>query len=124
MARVRTKDTTPEVAVRNALHNAGYRFRLHRRDLPGCPDIVLPRHRKAIFVHGCFWHGHEACRRGTLPKTRRRFWKAKIRGNKTRDTMAEASLRDLGWHVLVIWQCETKAPEELQQRLLDFMRVS
>lgn len=122
MRRVRQKDTAPEIAVRKTLHNVGFRFRLHRRDLPGSPDIVLPRHRKVIFVHGCFWHGHEGCPRAALPKTRSEFWSDKIGRNKARDANAEARLKDLGWEVLVVWQCQTKPATELRKRVLRFMR--
>jgi DNA mismatch endonuclease, patch repair protein len=107
MARVRSKDTAPERFVRSALHAAGFRFRLQRRDLPGRPDIVLPRFRLAVFVHGCFWHGHN-CRRGAAPSSNIEFWSAKLQRNKTRDAQAQAALADLGWRIVVIWECELK----------------
>jgi DNA mismatch endonuclease (patch repair protein) len=104
MAAVRNKDTGPERKVRSALFSAGYRYRLHRRDLPGSPDIVLARYRFAIFVHGCFWHGHH-CRRGRRPTSNAEFWNAKLDGNMVRDRKNRAALKMLGWTVVTIWQC-------------------
>jgi len=109
MARFKGKDTKPELLVRRALHAKGYRFRLHRRDLPGSPDIVLPRHRTVVFVHGCFWHQHEGCSIGRLPRTRQEFWAEKFRKNKERDVRTKAALEGLGWQVLTVWECEAKA---------------
>lgn len=106
MSRIRGKDTKPELAVRRMLHAMGYRFRLHRKDLPGRPDIVFPGRRKVIFVHGCFWHGHEGCRHAARPSTRADFWAAKIAGNRARDGRNLVSLRDAGWGPLVLWECE------------------
>lgn len=103
------RNTSPEIIVRRMLHAMGYRFRLHRRDLPGSPDVVLPGRRVAIQVHGCFWHQHEGCRRATLPKTRRDYWLPKLMANKARDHDAERRLADLGWHVEVVWECELAA---------------
>lgn len=122
MSRVRQKDTAPEIVVRRVLHRSGYRFRLHRRDLPGTPDIVLPKHRTVIFVHGCFWHGHEGCSRGSLPKTRTPFWKQKICKNKIRDAAAEAQLTNRGWIVHTIWECETRNEENLRNKLLAYLQ--
>lgn len=117
MSRVRNKNTGPELAVRKALHAAGFRFRLHGKDLPGRPDIVLPRYRTAIFVHGCFWHGH-ACRRGVLPKDNAEFWSEKIDRNRARDAAAREALALAGWSVETIWQCELKQGlEPLFERL-------
>ncbi len=113
MARIRGRDTGPEIAVRKALHAAGFRFRLHRRDLPGKPDIVLPKHRTAVFVHGCFWHRHEGCRNATSPGTRTEFWQAKFAANVARDARNTAALEAAGWKVVVIWECETERPERL-----------
>jgi len=123
MARVRNKNTAPELTVRKALHAAGFRFRLHRKDLPGRPDIVLPRHRLAIFVHGCFWHGHD-CRRGKPPQDNADFWIDKIARNRERDATAGEALAQAGWSVATIWQCELKdGLEPLIARLNAFRAV-
>lgn len=116
MSRVRGANTKPEVAVRSMLHRMGYRFRLHRRDLPGTPDIVLPGHSAAIFVHGCFWHGH-TCKRTKMPKSRTDYWDEKIETNQRRDRRTRRRLRGLGWNVIVIWECELKRPERLAAKL-------
>jgi DNA mismatch endonuclease (patch repair protein) len=113
MARIRGRDTGPELAVRRALHAAGFRFRLHRRDLPGTPDIVLVRQRIAIFVHGCYWHRHEGCRNATTPGTRKDFWQAKFAANVERDARKAAALEAAGWQVVVIWECEAGNPDGL-----------
>lgn len=109
MSLVRAKDTKPEMVVRRLLHGLGFRFRLHRRDLPGCPDIVLPRYRAAVFVHGCFWHQHDdpTCWRSRMPKTRQDFWIPKLERNVARDQKVVAELLGLGWNVVVVWECET-----------------
>ena len=117
MARVRNRNTEPELRVRKVLHRAGYRFRLHRTDLPGTPDILLPRHKLAIFVHGCFWHGHQDCKRARLPETSADFWKAKIERNIARDAHVKASLADLGYRVLTVWGCEVKDEVRLLSRV-------
>lgn len=108
MAAVKGKNTTPELKLRSALHLMGYRFRLHLRNLPGNPDIVLPRHKICIFVHGCFWHQHSGCKRSTVPSTRTDFWLQKFLRTKERDLQAIESLHALGWKVAVVWECETK----------------
>jgi DNA mismatch endonuclease (patch repair protein) len=108
MSRISGRDTGPEITLRSLLHRAGYRFRLHDRNLPGRPDIVLPKHQTAILVHGCFWHRHDGCRNATTPSTRRDFWKAKFEGNVARDRANELHLADLGWRVIVVWECELK----------------
>lgn len=108
MSGIRGKDTKPEVRVRRALFAAGFRFRLHRRDLPGAPDVVLPGRRIAIFIHGCFWHMHEGCHLAKLPATRPDFWKAKLEGNVARDRRNVEALLALNWRVLVVWECATK----------------
>jgi DNA mismatch endonuclease (patch repair protein) len=108
MRKVRGKDTTPEMKVRSALHRAGYRFRLHRRDLPGRPDIVLPGRRAVVFVHGCFWHRHPGCRAASSPSTRREFWQDKFERNVDRDRRNVEALAADGWSVHVVWECETK----------------
>ena len=105
MSGIRGKDTKPEIIVRRLLHRLGYRFRLHRKDLPGRPDIVLPKWHAVIFVNGCYWHGHEDCHLFRPPKTRTEFWTNKIEGNQVRDRRNYAALEDAGWKVLVIWEC-------------------
>jgi DNA mismatch endonuclease (patch repair protein) len=120
MARIRGKDTEPERAVRRLLHAMGFRFRLHRRDLPGTPDIVLPGRRKAIFVHGCFWHGH-GCGRARLPKTRLDYWGPKIAANRARDARKTAALRRAGWSVAAVWECQLRRPSVLERRLTRFL---
>jgi DNA mismatch endonuclease, patch repair protein len=117
MSRIRGKDTTPEKIVRSILHRAGYRFRLHVRRLPGNPDIVLPKHRTVVFVHGCFWHRHKGCKNCTTPTNRREWWLAKLNGNAARDRTRQALLRKLGWRVMVVWECETENQERLNLRL-------
>ncbi|HVU06825.1 MAG TPA: very short patch repair endonuclease [Candidatus Paceibacterota bacterium] len=120
MRSVGTKNTGPEMIVRRLLHRDGYRFALHRKDLPGSPDIVLPKYRKIVFVHGCFWHGHD-CGKGKLPKSRKAYWGAKIAANKARDKKRIAALRRLKWSVAVVWQCQTKTPDKLRTELLRFV---
>lgn len=122
MARVKGRDTKPERLVRSLIHGMGYRFRLHRADLPGKPDIVLPSLRKVIIVNGCFWHGHPDCRRSVRPSTNREFWDIKIDGNIARDARNLAALEALGWRVLIVWQCETKNHEALEAALERFLR--
>lgn len=110
MSRIRSRDTAPERLVRSALHRAGYRFRLHRKDLPGRPDIVLPKHRTVVFVHGCFWHRHVGCQYAYVPKSRHHFWNAKFRGNLERDRRHVQALRRLGWRVVTVWECDAHRP--------------
>lgn len=123
MARVGHYDTKPEQAVRKLLHAMGHRFRLHRKDLPGKPDIVLPRHKKVVFVHGCFWHGHEGCRRAARPTTNIEFWNKKLDGNAARDARVLKELKELGWEPLVIWECWIRDVPALQKRLTVFMEA-
>lgn len=106
MRRIRSHDTKPEVAVRKIVHALGFRFRLHRRDLPGSPDLVLPKYRAIIFVHGCFWHQHPGCREGRLPSSNRDYWIGKLGRNVKRDRASLRMLRKLGWNVLIVWECE------------------
>lgn len=120
MARIRVRNTEPELAVRRLLHSMGYRFRLHRHDLPGKPDIILPRHRKAIFVHGCYWHGH-GCSAGQLPKTRLEFWAPKIAQNRARDVRNYADMRLAGWSVTIVWECQTRDAAVLGNLLSRFL---
>lgn len=108
MSRIRGKDTKPELAIRSFLHKQRFRFRLHRKDLPGSPDIVLPRYRTVIFVHGCYWHRHEGCRYAYQPKSRKEFWETKFNNNVERDRKASGRLQELGWQVIVVWECEVK----------------
>lgn len=117
MSRIRGKDTQPEKVLRSLLHARGYRFRLYRGDLPGKPDIVLPKYRTAILVHGCFWHAHE-CQRGRLPKSHTDYWSAKIARNKKRDAKHLEELRQLGWEPVVVWECELKREREKVLSLL------
>jgi DNA mismatch endonuclease (patch repair protein) len=118
MAKVRSTDTAPELRVRKAAHAVGLRFRLHRRDLPGTPDLVFPRHKLAVFVHGCFWHQHPECRRASMPATRSEFWSEKFAKNVARDRAAMAALAEKNWTALVIWECETRDTAAVQTALL------
>jgi len=122
MSRIRARDTKPERAVRSILHRLGYRFRLHRTDLPGKPDIVLPCLRIVIFVHGCFWHWHEGCRFAYTPKTRTEFWLKKLESNVARDRQVETQLAELDWLVITVWECELRTPEKLTKRLDDAVK--
>lgn len=121
MSRVSGGDTKPEIVVRKLLHAMGFRYRLHVRRLAGTPDIVLPRHRKVIFVHGCFWHGHEGCARSKRPATNKKFWNTKIDANIDRDRRAREELANAGWGVLVVWECETRERNNLVEKLCGFM---
>ena len=117
MSRIRSANTIPERVVRSLLHRMGYRFRLHRKDLPGRPDVVLPSRRTVVLVHGCYWHRHAGCHLAYTPKSNRAFWEAKFRENVDRDHHRYGQLRDLGWHVIIVWECETKEPQTLANRL-------
>ena len=116
MSRIRGKNTTPEILVRKGLHARGFRFRLHNKKLPGCPDIVLPKYGVAIMVNGCFWHGHKGCRYATEPKSNVEFWEAKIARNRHRDEVTAAHLEALGWTVITIWECELRGKLESNTR--------
>jgi len=122
MSRIRSKDTLPERTVRSILHRLGYRFRLHCDDLPGKPDIVLPKHRKIILVNGCFWHGH-SCQLASKPKSNKSYWTAKISTNRTRDANNLAALARMGWTVLELWECDVRKREGLEEKLRAFMRL-
>jgi DNA mismatch endonuclease (patch repair protein) len=122
MARIRSKNTKPELVVRSLLHQMGFRFRLHNKSLPGKPDIVLPRHYKIVLVHGCFWHDHSKCRLASAPKSNVGYWQPKIKGNKLRDRRNKRKLIKDGWRVLEIWECEIRQKTGLAKRLKDFMR--
>lgn len=117
MAQIRARDTTPELAVRKVLHSLGFRFRLHRKGLPGKPDIVLPRFRTIFLVHGCFWHRHAGCRFAYMPKSRIEFWKTKFDKNVVRDGVVRKALKKEGWRVFIIWECETQKSNHLRRRL-------
>lgn len=121
MSRVKGRDTRPELIVRSMIHRMGFRFRVHRRDLPGNPDIVLPKHRKIIFVHGCFWHGHPGCPRAKRPATNKEFWNAKIDANIERDKRVQRELQSMGWDVLVVWQCGIREQSKLLLKLEGFL---
>ncbi len=117
MAKIKSKDTKPEKAVRSLLHQLGFRFRLHNKMLPGKPDICLAKHKTVIFVHGCFWHNHQKCRDGRLPKSNLGYWEPKITGNVMRDKMRVKELKKLGWKVLIIWECEIGNLKKLEQKI-------
>jgi len=121
MARVRGRDTKPELVVRRLLHSRGYRYRLHDKKLPGSPDLVFPRKRKVIFVHGCFWHRHEGCQLARMPKSRIDFWSTKLNGNRARDQRKLAALAQLGWSAMTVWECELRDLEALASRLEGFL---
>ena len=118
MSAIKSKNTKPEIIVRKFLHSKGYRFRIHRKDLPGCPDIVLPKYKTVIFVNGCFWHRHQGCKYKTTPKTRKDFWENKFNENIKRDKNNFKELKNLNWKVLVIWECELNS---LQEFIQDFL---
>ena len=120
MARIRSQDTQPKMKVRRLLYPLGYRYRLHRPDLPGSPDICFPARRKVIFVHGCFWHRHDGCARATTPKTRTSFWEERFRKNVIRDRRNITGLVEAGWETMVVWECETRDLERLAPRLVQF----
>lgn len=122
MSRIRGSDTGPEKIVRSALHRMGLRFRLHRKDLPGRPDIVLPGLHTVVFVHGCYWHRHPGCRLAYNPKTRVEFWQAKFQDNVERDSRQQAELEAAGWRVVIVWECSTGDPEQLASELQGLVR--
>lgn len=121
MRQVHSEDTKPEMRVRKLTHRLGYRYRLHRKDLPGKPDLVFPGRKKIIFVHGCFWHGHDCPAGRKIPQTNREYWLKKLDRNKERDRQNLTKLKVLGWDVLVIWECETKDEAKLAQRISSFL---
>jgi DNA mismatch endonuclease (patch repair protein) len=121
MSRIRGKDTSPEKTVRSILHRLGYRFRIHRKDLPGKPDIILPRFQAVIFVHGCYWHRHKGCKYAYTSKTRIEFWRRKFDENVERDKRALESLQNQGWRVLVVWECQTSDEKAVANRLKRFL---
>lgn len=121
MARIRGKNTQPELMVRKLLFAAGYRYRLHVRNLPGSPDLVFPSRKKAIFIHGCFWHRHDNCDHARMPKSRVEFWSEKLNGNRARDERVFNALDQAGWQVCVVWECELRDRNALEERLLAFL---
>ena len=121
MRRIRSKDTNPELVLRSLIHRLGYRFRLHRRDLPGHPDIVFPALRKVIFMHGCFWHQHPGCREGRMPGSRVDYWRPKLDRNLIRDAANQSRLKEEGWKVLVIWECELKDLAAVKKTVTEFL---
>jgi DNA mismatch endonuclease (patch repair protein) len=121
MRAVKSADTKPEMKVRRLLHSLGYRYRLHRKDLPGAPDIVFPARRKIIFIHGCFWHGHDCARGARVPVTNREYWLAKVGRNRARDGLTHEALLQAGWEVLIVWECSLKDRAALQEQLTDFL---
>lgn len=124
MSRIRGKGTKPELAVRRIAHGLGFRFRVHRRDLPGSPDLVFPRLRKVIFVHGCYWHRHPGCRYAYSPKSNISFWYAKFDANVARDRLAIVELEKLGWEILIVWECETKDEDKLARSLATYLKTN
>ena len=121
MRAVKSRDTGPEMTVRRLVHSLGYRYRLHRRDLPGAPDLVFPARHAVIFVHGCFWHQHDCPRGARIPKSRRDYWEPKLRKNQERDRRHDRQLRERGWRVFVVWECETRDRRCLRQRITAFL---
>ena len=122
MSLIRSRDTRPELAVRRLVHALGYRYRLHVKDLPGCPDLVFKRKLKVIFVHGCFWHLHRNCKNNRPPKSKTEYWKPKLERNAARDKQAQRQLRRLGWRSLVVWECELKNLPRLTIKLITFLQ--
>lgn len=123
MSAVHGRNTKPEMLVRRLLHSMNYRYRLHRKELPGRPDVVFAKRKKAIFVHGCFWHRHEGCQKATMPKTRADFWKEKFERNVERDLEVESKLTQMGWLTLTVWECETSDIGALEWKLRDFLET-
>ena len=124
MSRIQSRDTKPEKTVRSILHGLGYRFRLHRKDLPGKPDIVLRSYNSVIFVHGCFWHRHKECKKASVPKTKKTFWEEKFKANIERDIKVKNELKSNGWRVLVVWECEFTDVESVEKELGKFLKKS
>lgn len=123
MQAVKSKNTSPELLVRRLLHARGYRYRLHRSDLPGCPDLVFPSRKKVLFIHGCFWHGHGCARGSRVPKTNTDYWTAKVARNRKRHVKVQRHLKANGWKVLTLWECELRDEAALLKRLTRFLRV-
>ena len=124
MSRINSANTKPEMIVRSLLHRMGYRFRLHLKDLPGKPDIVLPKFKAIIFVHGCFWHRHINCKYAYTPKSRQEFWEAKFKSNTKRDKIVRRQLEEKGWKLLIIWECELSDVESVKNKLKNYLITS
>ena len=124
MSRIQSGNTKPEKTVRSILHGLGYRFRLHQKNLPGKPDIVLARYNSVIFVHGCFWHRHKECKNASVPKTKKTFWEEKFKANIERDIKVKNELKSNGWRVLVVWECELTDVESVEKELGKFLKKS
>ncbi len=123
MSRIRSKNSRGELLLRSVLHRNGFRFRLHRRDMPGTPDVVLPKYRAVVFLHGCFWHQHPGCRRAYVPTTNTEFWGPKLKANVDRFERQREALTAAGWRVFVVWECQIQAPEEVERWLVEALRV-
>lgn len=121
MRAVKGRNTAPEMIVRRLVHSMGYRYRLHRKDLPGKPDLTFQSRHKVIFVHGCFWHGHNCKRGARIPKTNQDYWETKISRNKERDQQHDEDLRHQGWHVMVIWECQLNEPQTVTEQIINFL---
>jgi DNA mismatch endonuclease (patch repair protein) len=124
MRAVKSRNTAPELHVRRLVHGLGYRFRLHRKDLPGSPDLVFPGPKKVIFVHGCFWHGHSCARGARIPQTNTAYWTEKVARNRLRDKKVTRLLKGTGWRHLIVWECEIKQPERLRRKIEKFLRAA
>lgn len=122
MSRIKAKDTKPEIAVRSLLHRMGFRFRLHDKKLPGKPDIVLKKYKTVIFVHGCFWHRHTGCKDATMPKSNREFWENKFAANVKRFEYVSQQIKDIGWNVAVVWECEMKDIDKLEEKFVKTLK--
>ncbi|TBB14195.1 DNA mismatch endonuclease Vsr [Rhizobium ruizarguesonis] len=122
MSRVRSEDTKPELRLRKVLHGLGYRYRLHNRELPGKPDLVFPKYRKVIFVHGCFWHRHPGCKKAALPVVNRTYWENKLTNNVRRDAVTIDQLESIGWAAMVVWECELKNQDDVTHRVEHYLR--
>jgi DNA mismatch endonuclease, patch repair protein len=121
MRRITSKDTKPEIIVRRIVHSLGFRYRLHKKELPGKPDLVFSKRRKLMFVHGCFWHQHDGCKSSHIPKTRRSYWKPKLNRTVFRDRENQAKLRELDWDILVIWECEVREVQQIAKKIIAFL---